>query len=139
MRGRSCDLALSLPLPGWVWNGVWQFSLVIASGEVLCVLDRGRGLCLFPQAYRPPVPALISLILQPSPMVYPPPAYLLIPVHLGLDLNLEGSSLLSLFLSFSLPLPASSLFFPPLPLSFPLLTNLYCWQTSCLLLFSMMC
>ena len=64
-------------------------------------------------------------------MVYPPPAYLFMSVHLGPLLNLEGSSLLSLFLSFSLPLLASLLFLPPMPLSFLHQTTLYCYcQTS---------
>ena len=136
MGGRSCDLTLPLTLPGWVWDGVWQFSLVIVLARYYVYWKGRRGLCLFlPKLVDPPAPGLIFLMLQPSHMVYPPPAYLLLSVHLGPVLNLEGSSLLSLFLSFSLPPLASSLFLPPLPLSFLHQTTLYCYcQTSCLLL-----
>ena len=73
--------------------------------------------CLFlPKLVDPPVLGSICLVLLPSHMVNPPPSYLFLFVHLGPLLNLEGSFLFSLFLSFSLPLLAFSLFLPPLPL-----------------------
>ena len=95
----------------------------------MCI-GQGRGLCFFlPKLVDPLALALIFHMPLPFHMVYPSPAYLLVLIHLGLVINLEGSSLLSLFLSFSLPPPTSLLFLPPLPLSSPLLTisHLYCW------------
>ena len=128
MGGRSHDLTLALTLPRWVWDGVWQFSLAITSGEVLCVLDRvERHLPLPPQACRPPSPGLN--ISHASVLPHDVPTSCL-PVCIC---SVGACSKFERVLP-ALPLPASLLFLPPLPILFPHLTNLYCLQTSCLLL-----
>ena len=56
---------------------------------------------------------LIYLMPLPSHMVYPPPACVFLLIHLGLLLNVEGSSLLSLSLLILLTVSTSLLALPP--------------------------